>query len=121
MEPKLAVVIGRNLQTPDCDALDASLFGFDQDGRSGGRQPQYFKTQGWHNRALGLHYHRHPPDNAVTLGLDAEKAAPGGRLLQNRNVAEQSGKIDQETLWLLAEHRDTCRRKRFVEFGEDLG
>ena len=34
VNPKLTVAIGRNLQTPDGDALDAGLFGSDDDRRT---------------------------------------------------------------------------------------
>ena len=108
-------MIGRKLQTPDADTLDAGLFGFDQDRRGGGQQPQYFKTQGRHGRALGTQHHRHPPHDAVALGPDREQAAPGGRLFQNMDVAQQPGKIEQEALRVLAEHRKPRHRKRLVE------
>ncbi len=121
MNPKLAVAIGRNLEAFDGDALDAGFFRFDEDGVGAGCDPQYLETQGRHGCALRQHHHRYPPDNSVALGLDREQATPGSRFFKNMNVAQQSGKIEQERLGRLAEHRQPRHRKRVVEFRKDIG
>src|SRR5438067_8524843 len=104
MEPKPSVKIRRKLQTTDGDALKPRLFGFDQDCPGRGYHPQYFKAQGRQNRALCLHQHRDPPDNAVALGLDREQAAPSSRFFQGMDVPQQTREIEEKTLRLLTEH-----------------
>ena len=120
MDPELAVAIGRKLQTADGDALDAGFVGLDQDRARGGHHSQDFKAQGRQRKALGLHQHRHPSDDSVTLALDREQPAPGSRLFEKRHVAQQPGKLDHETLRLLAKRGYAGHRERFVELGEDL-
>ena len=121
MNPELAVAIGRDLETLDADTLDAGLVGLDEDRVGAGYHPQHFETQGRHGRALGLHDHRHPPDNTAAFGLDREQAAPGGRLFQHLDVAQQAGKIQHERLRFLAQHGEARHRQRLVELGQHIG
>ena len=93
MNPELAVVVGRNLKALDADALDAGLVGLDQDRVGAGGDPQHLELSDGMVCALRLHDHRHPPHDAVAFGLDREQAAPGGRLLQHRHVAQQAREI----------------------------
>ena len=102
MNPKLAVAVGRNLESFDGNALDTRLVGFDENGVGPGRHTQYLETQRGHGGALRLHDHRHSPNDAVALGLDRKQTPPGGRLLQNWRVAQQSGKLEHESLRVLA-------------------
>ena len=60
-------------------------------------------------------HHRHPPDNAIALGLDRDQAAPGSRLFETVNVAQQAREIEHERLGVLAQHRKPRHRKRLVE------
>ena len=121
VNPELAVAIGRNLQTPDGDALDTGFFGSDDDRRSNSCHPQYFKTERRHDGALGPQQHRHPPDNAVALGLDRDQTASGRRCFQNADIAQQAGKFEQERRGILSAHRDPGHRQRAVEFRCHVG
>ena len=115
VNPELAVMVGRNLDALEAEALDAGLFGLDQDGAGAGGDAQHLECQRGHGLALRLHDHRHPPHDAVAFGPDREQAAPGGGMLQHRHVAQQAGKIEHEALRLLAQHRKTRDRQRLVE------
>ena len=66
--------------------------------RRAGHHPQHLETQGRHHRALGPQHHRHPPDDAVALGLDREQAAPGGRLFQNATLRSRPVKSNMKGL-----------------------
>ena len=120
MHPELAIAIGRDGETLDADALDAGLVGLDQDRPRAARDPQHLEAQGRHGDALGHHDHRHAADNAVTLGLDGEQAAPGRRLLQHGHVAQQPRELEHERLRLLAEHRKSGHWKFRVEIGANV-
>ena len=115
VNPELAVMVGRNLKPLDADALDAGLFGLDQDGAGSGGDAQNLECQRGHGLALRLHDHRHPPDDAVALGPDREQATPRGGMLQHRHVAQQAREIEHEALRLLAQHREPGDRQRLVE------
>ena len=120
VNPELAIMVGRNLNALDAEALDAGLLGLDQDRARPGGDAQHLERQRRHGLALRLHDHRHPPHDAVALGLDREQAAPGGGVLQHRHVAQQAGEIEHEALRLLAQHRKPGDRQRLVERGDFL-
>ena len=117
VHPELAVTIRRDGETLDADALDAGLVGLDQDRPRAARDPQHLEAQGRHGDALGDHDHRHAADDAVTLGLDGEQAAPGRRLLQHGHVAQQPRELEHERLRLLAQHSKSGHWKFRVEIG----
>ncbi len=71
--------------------------------------------------ALGLHDHRHPPNNAVALGFDREQATPAGCLFQNRRCCAAGPEIEHETLRVFAQLRQPRHRQRLVEFREAWG
>ena len=62
-----------------------------------GRHPQHLEGQRRHDIALRLHHHRHAPHDAVTLGANAEQAAPGGGVFENRNVPQQPREAVHDT------------------------
>jgi hypothetical protein len=121
VDPELAIMVGRNLDALEAEALDAGLFGLDQDGAGPGGDPKHLERQGGHGLALRLHDHRHPPHDAVAFGLDREQAAPGGGMLQHRHVAQQAGELEHEALRFLAQHRQSRHRQRLVEGRDFLG
>jgi hypothetical protein len=108
--PKLAIAVGRKLKALDAEALDAGLFGFDQDRARAGSDPKHLETQRGHGLALRQHDHRHAPHDAVTLGLDREQATPGRGMFQHLGVAQQAREFEHEALRFLAQHRKSGHR-----------
>ena len=121
MYPELRVGVGRDLKVLHADALDAVLFGLDEDGAGAARDPQHLETQRRHAHALGLHDHRHAADDAVALRHDGEEAAAGRGFFQHRHVTQQSRKLEDETLRVLAEHGESRDGKLRVEIGVNVG
>ncbi len=121
MNPKLAIAVGRNLETLDADAHDPGPVGLDEDRVGAGDYAQHFETQERHGFALRLQDHGDPPDNAVALGIDREQAAAAGRLFQDRRIAQQARKLDHEALRVFTQHCQPRRRKRLVQFPHHRG
>ena len=71
---------------------------------------------------LRLQYHRHPADDAVTLGNDRHQSAARGNLFENRDVAQQTGKLKEAWLRsrLVAERRKPREGKIIVDFRNHL-
>jgi hypothetical protein len=57
-----------------------------------------------------LHHDRHPPDDTVAFRADREESAAAGRLLEDRHVTQQAGKIEQERSRIAAHCRYADRR-----------
>ena len=106
MQPELPVRVGRNLHAPEPEPDDAALVRLDEDRVRAGRDPQHLEAQRRHDVPLGQHDHRDPADDAVALRLDGEQAAPGGRVLDHGDVAQQPREVPHEPLCILAAGRD---------------
>ena len=113
MHPELAVAVGRQFKAGHRDRAHAGFVGANQDGAGAGDDAQHFQGQRRHQGILRVHDHRDAADDAVALGLDREQPAPGGRLLDRRNVAQQSGKRHQERARIGAEDGETGLQRRF--------
>ena len=96
MDPELAIMVGRNLEALDADALDAGRLGRDQDRAGAGGHAQHLERQRRHGLALRQHDHRHPPHDAVALGLDREQAAPGGGCSSTGTLRSSPGKSNRK-------------------------
>ena len=93
VHPELAIAIGRDVKPLTPMLWMPALSALIRMVPRAARDPQHLEGQGRHGDTLGHHDHRHAPDDAVTLGLDGEQAAPGRRLLQHRHVAQQAREI----------------------------
>ena len=96
VNPQPAVAVGGHFQPGHGHAFDACFVHPDQNCSGARDHPQHFEAQRGHDVALRHHDHRHPPHDAVALGGDAEKPAPGGRALKGRYVLQQSRELEQK-------------------------
>ena len=92
---------------------------FGEDRRSPGNDPKHFQAERRHHVILRKQYHRHPADDAVTLGHDRQQAAARGDLFENRNVAEQTVEFEEARFGapLVAERGKSRKGKIFVDVG----
>ena len=120
MHPELAVVVGRDRKTLDCDAGNAGIGGFDENRVAAGGHPQHLETQRRHGHALRLHDNRHPSHDAVALDPDRQQTATAGGGFEHRRTAQQARKFQHEALRILAKHRKPGDGQLLVELGHDI-
>ena len=113
MHPELAVAVGRHFKTGHRHRAHAGVVGANEDGAGAGDDAQHFQGQRRHQGILRVHDDRDAANDAVALGFDREQPAPGGRLLDGWNVAQQSGKRHQERPWIGAENGETGLQRHF--------
>src|SRR5262245_44531638 len=96
MNPEATVLIGRHFQAGNGNALHAGLVGAHEDRAGIRHDAQQLDRERRYHRALGLHDDRHAADNPVALRQDRKDAVAGRRLLDRRDVAEQSRNVTRK-------------------------
>ena len=92
----MAAAIGRHFEAGHGHSLYARLIGADENCAGAADDPEHFHGQRRGQLALRLHHDRHPAHDAVGFRIDGKHSAPGGGLLDRRDVAQQTGKRDQK-------------------------
>src|SRR3984957_20266503 len=118
MYPELSIPVGRDIEPPNSDTFDTIPVVFSENRRGPRNDPQHFQTQRRHHMALRLQHHRHPADDAIALRNDGKKSAARGDFFENRDVAQQTGKLEEVRLGsrFVAKRRKSRERKVLVDF-----
>ena len=122
MNPKLANLVGWNIKSPDSNAFDAVPVVFGENCRASRDDPKHFKAQRRHHVTLRLQHHRHPADDAVALGHNRHQTAAGRDLFESRDVAQQTGKLEEARFGprFIAKRRKPRKGKVIVDFRNHL-